>query len=59
MASKVCGLCVCVCVCVCQAYNVIAAVVKQRAEPGVTISSRVLEVRDTDVSLSLSLLVVR
>ena len=51
MASEVCS----VCVCVCQAYNVIAAVVKQRAEPGVTISSRVLEVRDTDVSLSLSL----
>jgi hypothetical protein len=36
-----------------QAYNVIAAVVNQRAEPGVTIASRVLEVRDTDVSLSL------
>ena len=37
-----------------QAYNVIAAVVKQRAEPGVTVQSRVLEVRDTDVSGSLS-----
>ena len=37
-----------------QAYSVIAAVVNQRAEPGVTIDSRILEVRDTDVSLSLS-----
>ena len=33
-----------------QAYNVMSAVVKQRVEPGVTVSSRVLEVRDTDVS---------
>lgn len=32
------------------AFNVIAAVVKQRAEPGVTVDCRILEVRDTDVS---------
>lgn len=31
------------------AFNVIAAVVKQRAEPGVTVDCRILEVRDTDV----------
>ena len=53
-------VCVCVCVCVCtlvcwsvyilQAFNVISAVVKQRAEPGVTVQCRILEVRDTDVS---------
>lgn len=32
------------------AFNVIAAAVKQRAEPGVTVDCRILEVRDTDVS---------
>lgn len=32
------------------AFNVIAAVVKQRAEPGVTVDCRILEVRDADVS---------
>lgn len=32
-----------------------AAVVKQRSEPGVSVSSRILEVRDTDVSDHLPL----
>ena len=35
-----------------QAFNVISAVVKQRAEPGVTVQCKILEVRDTDVSHS-------
>ena len=33
----------------------IAAVMKQREEPGVAVSCRILEVRDTDVSCSVSL----
>ena len=53
-------MCVCLCDCDCdceciyilQAFNVIAAVVKQRAEPGVTVQCKILEVRDTDVSHS-------
>lgn len=37
------------------AFNVIAAVVKQRSEPGVTVDCRILEVRDTDVSTTRTL----
>ena len=37
-----------------QAYNVIAAIVKQRAEPGITVNCRILEVRDTDVRVTTS-----
>jgi import inner membrane translocase subunit TIM44 len=34
------------------AFNVIAAVVKQRAEPGVTVQCKILEVRDTDIVMA-------
>lgn len=41
-----------------QAFNVLSTIIKQRVEPGIQVESKVLEVRDVDVSTVADMLLI-